>query len=135
MKYTKNNISFHINYKILLKNSRAFWQYRPFTSLSSFLLFKKLGLFRQSGKWAYIGSSHNEQIKISLKNITPSPNFSPRIWTIATVARGAATVHDFIKQFLSHYHVTFFAISHYRRHSITLLIKKAYNNGLIMEIL
>ena len=31
--------------------------------------------------WAYIGSSHNEQIKNSLKNVTP-PNFSPRIWKI-----------------------------------------------------
>ena len=38
-----------------------------------------------------------------------------------------------IKQFLSYYHVNFFALSHYRRHSVTLLIKKSYNNGLVMN--
>ena len=38
-----------------------------------------------------------------------------------------------IKQFLSYYHVTFFAVSDYSRHSVTLLIKKSYNNGMIMN--
>ena len=38
-----------------------------------------------------------------------------------------------IKQFLSYYHVNFFALSHYRRHSVTLLIKRSYNDGLVMN--
>ena len=82
--------NFHINYNILSKNWRAFWQYLHFTYLHSYHSQSYVYL----GRWADIGSSHNEQINILLNNVTHSPNFSPRIWMNWKIVLGLNSPHD-----------------------------------------
>ena len=85
------NSDYKISYKIhsiffivfLILIIRYFWKIRepsgnPVKLLVFILTIQKLGLF--TNRWAYIGSSYNEKIKITQER-TFSPNFPLRIST------------------------------------------------------